>query len=86
MNRDGKTKRKRYKMSSSFFRLLRELGQRQRVQRRGEKEGSVCERASLCFRRNMMLKRADKQKISLSGVAMVTVPSVFLPTPHQRVI
>ena len=35
-------------MSSSFFRLLRELGQRQRVQRRGEKEGSVCvrERAS----------------------------------------
>ena len=36
----------------------------------------MCERASLCFRRNMMLKRADRQKRSLSGVAMVTVPSV----------
>ena len=31
-------------MSSSFFRLLRELGQRQRVQRRGEKEGGREER------------------------------------------
>ena len=30
-------------MFSSFFRLLREQGQRRRVQRRGEKEGSVCE-------------------------------------------
>lgn len=41
-------------------------------------------KAGLCSKRNMMLKKADRQKTSLSVVAMVTVPSVFLPTLHQK--
>ena len=53
---------------------------------RESEEVSVNVRDSFCFKRNMMLKKADRQKTSRSVVAMVTGPSVFLPSIHQRVI
>ena len=51
------------------------VGGRRKGARLGGSEsekGYVRARASLCFRRNVMLKKADMQKTSLSGVAMVT--------------
>lgn len=54
-------------------------------EREGERVKKRERRESLCFKRNVMLKKADRQKTSQSGVAMVTVLSVFLPNPQQRV-
>lgn len=59
---------------------------RGREKERESEEVSMIVRDSFCFKRNMMLKKADRQKTSQSVVAMVTGPSVFLPSIHQRVI
>lgn len=43
-------------------------------------------RESLCFKRNMMLKKADRQKTSPSVVAMVTTICVLAyPTPKDYI-